>query len=80
MLFVNKLYNICTLSENIDLFVQALEMDRKVDIWQAFLICLAVSANKFYFCLRKMRQKISWTDGRTEVKQYTPLPLRGAGV
>jgi hypothetical protein len=23
---------------------------------------------------------ISWTDGRTEVKQYTHLPLRGAGV
>jgi hypothetical protein len=21
-----------------------------------------------------------FTDGRTEVKQYTPLPLRGAGV
>ena len=30
--------------------------------------------------LRKMRRKISWTDGRTEVKQYTPLPLRGAVV
>ena len=42
--------------------------------------------------LSKMRRKISWTDGRTdgqmegrtdrrtEVKQYTPLPLRGAGV
>ena len=30
--------------------------------------------------LRKMRRKISWKDGRTEVKQYTPLPLRGAGV
>ena len=34
--------------------------------------------------LRKMRRKLSWTDGRTdrwtEVKQYTPLPLRGAGV
>ena len=45
-----KIYNICILSENIDLFVQALEMDRKVDIWQAFLICLTVSANKFYFC------------------------------
>ena len=28
--------------------------------------------------LRKMRRKISWTDERTEVKQYTPL--RGAGV
>jgi hypothetical protein len=28
--------------------------------------------------LRKMRRKISWMDGRTEVKQYTPLPLRGA--
>jgi hypothetical protein len=31
--------------------------------------------------LRKMRRKISWTDGRTEgrteVKQYTPLPERG---
>jgi hypothetical protein len=25
--------------------------------------------------LRKMRWKISWTNGRTEVKQYTPLPL-----
>jgi hypothetical protein len=23
---------------------------------------------------------LGWTDGRTEVKQYTPLPLRGAGV
>ena len=23
--------------------------------------------------LRKMRRKISWTDGRTEVKQYIPL-------
>ena len=34
--------------------------------------------------LRKMRRKISWTDGRTdrrtEVKQHTPLPLWGAGV
>jgi hypothetical protein len=34
--------------------------------------------------LRKMCRKISWTDGRTdgrtEVKQYTPLPLWGAGV
>jgi hypothetical protein len=30
--------------------------------------------------LRKMQRKISWTDGRTEVKQYTPLPLRGAGA
>jgi hypothetical protein len=30
--------------------------------------------------LRKMRRKISWTDRRTEVKQYTPLPLRGVGV
>ena len=31
--------------------------------------------------LRKMRRKISWTDGRTEgrteVKQYTPLPGSG---
>ena len=30
--------------------------------------------------LRKMQRKISWTDGRTEVKQYTLLSLRGAGV
>jgi hypothetical protein len=30
--------------------------------------------------LRKMRRKISWTEGRTEVKQYAPLPLRGAGL
>ena len=34
--------------------------------------------------LREMRRQISWTDGktdrRTEVTQYTPLPLRGAGV
>ena len=34
--------------------------------------------------LRKMRRKISWTDGRTdrwtEVKQYTPLPLRERGI
>jgi hypothetical protein len=34
--------------------------------------------------LRKMQRKISWTDGRrdgrTEVKQYTPLPLWGSGV
>ena len=29
--------------------------------------------------LKKMRQKISWTDRRTEVKQYIPHPLRGAG-
>jgi hypothetical protein len=32
---------------------------------------------------RKMRRKTSWTDertdGRTEVKQYTPLSLRGGG-
>jgi hypothetical protein len=28
--------------------------------------------------LRKIRQKISWTDGRTEEKQYTPLLIRGA--
>jgi hypothetical protein len=27
--------------------------------------------------LRKMRRKISWTDGRTEVKQYSPLPFWG---
>ena len=29
--------------------------------------------------LRKMRQKISWTDRRTEVKQYTLLPFRDRG-
>ena len=29
--------------------------------------------------LRKMRQKISWTDGRTEVKQYTPSPFGERG-
>ena len=29
--------------------------------------------------LRKMRRKISWTDGRTEVKQYTPPPPSGSG-
>jgi hypothetical protein len=27
--------------------------------------------------LRKMRRKISWTDGRTEVKQYTPFGEQG---
>jgi hypothetical protein len=26
-----------------------------------------------------MRRKISWTDGRTEVKQYTPPPPSGSG-
>ena len=29
--------------------------------------------------LRKMRRKISWKDGGTEVKQYTPLPFWGGG-
>ena len=30
--------------------------------------------------LRKMRRKISWTNGRTDRgKQHTPLPFRGAG-
>ena len=29
--------------------------------------------------LRKMRRKISWMDGRTEVKQYTPPPPSGSG-
>jgi hypothetical protein len=30
--------------------------------------------------LRKMRRKISWTDGRTEVKRYTsPPPRSGSG-
>jgi hypothetical protein len=42
-------------------------------LWVAFL-----DPSDSYFL--KMRRKISWTDGRTEVKQYTPLPLRGAGV
>ena len=28
---------------------------------------------------RKMRRKISWTDGRTEVKQYTPSPFGERG-
>ena len=33
------------------------------------------------FCHQQLLRKISWTDeGRTEVKQYTPLPLWGAGV
>jgi hypothetical protein len=29
--------------------------------------------------LRKMWRKISWKDGRTEVKQYIPLPFRERG-
>ena len=28
---------------------------------------------------RKKQRKISWTDGRTEVKQYTPSPFRERG-
>jgi hypothetical protein len=40
--------------------------------------CDQISDSCHQQLLRKMRRKISWTDGRTEVKQYTPLPLRGA--
>jgi hypothetical protein len=53
-------------------------------IWYTYMMLVTkyqISAIKL---LRKKRRKISWTDGRTdrgtEVKQYTPLPLRGAGV
>ena len=31
-------------------------------------------------CHQYLLRKIFWKDGRTEVKQYTPLPFRGAGV
>jgi hypothetical protein len=50
-------------------------------IWYTYMMLVTKYQN---FChqqlLRKMRRKISWTDRRTEVKQYTPLHLRGAGV
>ena len=49
-------------------------------IWYTYMTLVTIyqiSAKKHL--LRKMQRKISWTDGRTEVKQY-PLPLRGAGV
>ena len=54
-------------------------------IWYTYMIaCDQISDFCHQQLLRKMRRKISWTDGRTdrrtEVKQYTPLPLRGAGV
>jgi hypothetical protein len=49
-------------------------------IWYTYMMLVT----KYQILLRKMQRKISWTDGktegRTEVKQYTPLPLRGAGV
>jgi hypothetical protein len=35
----------------------------------------------FNSCLEKCDEKyLGRTEGRAEVKQYTPLPLRGAGV
>ena len=42
--------------------------------------CDQISDSCHQQLLRKMQRKISWTDGRTEVKQYTLLSLRGAGV
>ena len=35
---------------------------------------------KYQISAIKLLRKISWKDGQTEVKQYTSLPLRGAGV
>ena len=31
------------------------------------------------FCHQQLLRKISWKDGGTEVKQYTPLPFWGGG-
>ena len=53
-------------------------------IWYTYMILVTKYQISAIKSLRKMRQKISWMDGRTDrwtkVKQYTPLPLRGAGV
>ena len=51
-------------------------------IWYTYMTLVTQISD---FChrqlLRKMRRKyLGRTDGRTELKQYTPLPLRGAGV
>ena len=53
-------------------------------LYEACEACDQISDFCHQQLLRKMRRKISWTVGRTEggteVKQYTPLPLRGVGV
>ena len=38
-------------------------------------VCVQISDFCHQQLLRKMRRKLSWTDGRTEVKQYTPPPV-----
>jgi hypothetical protein len=53
-------------------------------LYEACEACDQISDFCHQQLLRKMRRKISWTVGRTEggieVKQYTPLSLRGVGV
>jgi hypothetical protein len=49
-------------------------------IWYTYMMLVTKYQIFAIKLLRKMRRKISWTDGRTEVKQYIPLSLRGAGV
>ena len=39
--------------------------------------CDQISDFCHQYLMRKMRRKIYWTDGRTEVKQYTPSGERG---
>jgi hypothetical protein len=43
--------------------------------WEAFL-----DPSDSYFLFADFVKYLGRTEGRTEVKQYTPLPLRGAGV
>ena len=51
-------------------------------IWYTYMMLVTkyqISAINSYW--EKCNEKyFGWTDRRTEVKQYTPLPLRGAGV
>jgi hypothetical protein len=51
-------------------------------IWYTYMMLVTkyqISAINSYW--EKCDEKyLGWTEGRTEVKQYTPLPLRGAGV
>ena len=44
-------------------------------IWYTYMTLVT----KYQISAIKLLRKISWTDGRTEVNQYTPLPLRGVG-
>ena len=49
MLDISRMHTIYVLCRKIyNLFVQALETCRKMNLWQAFLTYFTVSGNKFY--------------------------------